>query len=239
MQGTESRVAIIDNALDHSVYTPVDHWNKHLPRDADAFRASRGELPDVDSGEYTHLILTGSEASIMEREPWVLDEARMIEKAVASGLSVLGSCYGHQLLALSLAGSRCVRRCKDPEMGWLPIRITSADPLLGEFGTFFAYTLHFDEVVDIGPDFRILAETSQCRIHGFRFKDLPVWGIQAHPEIDIPDGRRLFDNLIAQGHPAADGFRAARASAARDSKKIQRILEVFLASAPTFSLGQG
>jgi GMP synthase-like glutamine amidotransferase len=124
-------------------------------------------------------------------------------------------------------------------MGWLPIRITSADPLLGEFGTFFAYTLHFDEVVDIGPDFRILAETSQCGIHCFRFKDLPVWGIQAHPEIDIPDGRRLFDNLIAQGHPAADGFRAARASEARDSKKIQRILEVFLASAPTFLLGQG
>jgi GMP synthase-like glutamine amidotransferase len=233
MQDKVSRVAIIDNALDHSIYTPVDHWSKHLPCEADAFRASQGELPDVDAGAYSHLILTGSEASIVDREPWAQNEVRMVQRAVARGLSVLGSCYGHQLLALSLAGPRCVRRCADPEVGWLPIRITSADSLLGESGAFFAFTLHFDEVVDPGPDFLISAETSQCRIHGFQYKDLPVWGIQSHPEIDIPDGRRLFENLIAQDHPTADRFRAALASTAQDSRKIRRILRVFLASAPS------
>ncbi len=171
----------------------------------------------------------------MDREPWVYDEIRMVQNAVACGIPVLGSCYGHQLLALSLAGPRCVRRSTDPETGWLSIRIISADTLLGEVGAFFVYTLHFDEVVDPGPDFRILAETPQCHIHGFRFKDLPVWGIQSHPEIDIPDGRRLFANLVAQGHPAAPRFRTALASPARDSKKIQRILNVFLASVPACS----
>jgi GMP synthase-like glutamine amidotransferase len=221
------RLAIIDNALDHAVYTPVSHWRKHLPLPGEVFRAPAGELPDLENG-YTHLILTGSEASIVEREPWVDEEAELVRRAEVLGLAMLGSCWGHQLLALALDGPDRVRRCAAPEMGWLPIRILEDSPLLGREGSFYATTVHFDEVVDLGEEFRILASTPQCPVHAFQLKARPVWGVQSHPEIDIADGRLLFQRFLEQGGEAAPLFRSALDSPERDSGAIRSIVQTFL-----------
>jgi len=222
------RLAIIDNAIDHSVYTPVAHWRKHLPLPGEAFHAPSGELPDLDSG-YTHLILTGSEASIVERESWVDREAALVRKAEAGGLAMLGSCWGHQLLALALSGPRHVRRSKVPEMGWLPIDILMRDsPFLGQAERFYAYTVHFDEVVGLGPEFRILAATQRCPVHAFQLEDRPIWGVQSHPEIDIADGRLLFQRFLDQGGESSHLFRAALGSPERDSGTIRSIVQAFL-----------
>jgi len=221
------RLAIIDNAMDHSVYTPVEHWRKHLPMEGETFRAPAGEFPDLQDG-YTHLILTGSEASTMERESWVDDEIELVQKAVAGGLAVLGSCWGHQLLALALSGPENVRRCDEPEMGWLPIRISVDNLLLGKKGRIYAYTVHFDEVVGLGGDFRVLASTPQCPVHAFQLRGRPIWGVQSHPEIGMPDGRELFRKFLGQGSPAAPLFQAALASPARDSGAIHGIIDAFL-----------
>jgi GMP synthase-like glutamine amidotransferase len=222
------RIAIIDNAIDHSVYTPVEHWRKHLPEPSEAFCAKAGELPDLGSHKYTHLILTGSEASIMEREPWVEQEKDFVADAVSRGLSVLASCYGHQLLALALSGPKSIRRCSAPEMGWLPIRINRDNRLLGFQSEFYAYTLHFDEVTNLDENYHTLASTEPCPVHVFQRKGKPVWGIQSHPEIDIEDGRRLFENLIQNGGAAQAQYRAGLGSSKIDTGMIRRIVRVFL-----------
>ncbi|MGB2906786.1 MAG: type 1 glutamine amidotransferase [Candidatus Aminicenantaceae bacterium] len=221
------RLAIVDNAIDHSVYTPVAHWRMHLPLQGDVFHAPSGELPDLEDG-YTHLILTGSEASIVKREPWADREAALVQKAASSGLAMLGSCWGHQLLALALSGPENVRRCDTPEIGWLPVRILEDSPLLGKGEDFYAYTVHFDEVVDLGREFRILASTPQCPIHAFQLEDRPIWGVQSHPEINITDGRLLFQRFLEQGGEATPLFRAALTSPENDSGMIRRIIETFL-----------
>lgn len=222
-----TRIAIIDNAIDHAVYRPVEHWRKHLPIKGEAFRAQSGEFPDLQDG-YTHLILTGSEASIVEREAWVNIEVDLVQRAASGGLAVLGSCWGHQLLALALSGPENVRRCSEPEMGWLPIDITTDNSLLGKKGRFYAYTVHFDEVVGLGEDFHVLASTPQCPVHAFQVKSRPIWGVQSHPEIDIPDGRELFQKFLGQQSPDAALFQAALASPERDSGAIRGIVQAFL-----------
>jgi GMP synthase-like glutamine amidotransferase len=221
------RIAIIDNAMDHSVYTPVKHWHKHLPFEGEAFRAPAGDFPDLRDG-YTHLILTGSEASIMERESWVGDEVALVHMAVDRGVAILGSCWGHQLLALALSGPENVRRCDEPEIGWLPIQVLRDNSLLGKKGRIHVCTVHFDEVVGLSGDFSILASTPKCGIHAFQWKGRPVWGVQSHPEIDIPDGRELFRNFLSRESPAAPLFQATLASPARDSGAIRGIVSAFL-----------
>jgi GMP synthase-like glutamine amidotransferase len=227
----DMRLAIIDNAIDRSVYTPVAHWRKHLPVPGEVFRAPAGELPDLDSG-YTHLILTGSEASIVDREPWVEKEAALVRKAESRGLAMLGSCWGHQLLALALSGPDHVRRCEVPEMGWLPISLLEESPLLGRGPQFFAYTVHFDEVVGLSADFRVLAATPRCPIHAFQLRDRPIWGVQSHPEIDIADGFLLFQRFMEQGGETAHLFRAALESPQKDSGVIRCIVRTFLTFIP-------
>jgi len=120
------RVAIIDNSIDPSVYTPVAHWAGFLEAPWQAFRAPEGKLPGLAS--FSHFILTGSEASILDLQPWVADEIDFVNGAFEAGKAILGSCYGHQLLARALAGPACVGRCREPEIGWIPVDIKPTAP---------------------------------------------------------------------------------------------------------------
>lgn len=88
------KIAIIDNAMDPSVYNPTRHWRSHLIWEWKAFRAPQGLFPNLKEG-YTHLILTGSEVSILKRDTWVWKEVRLVQKALGQRLPILGSCYGH------------------------------------------------------------------------------------------------------------------------------------------------
>ena len=122
------KVAFIDNSIDSSIYNPEEHWKPYFGVEWNSFRATKNRFPDLRKG-YTHLILSGSEASIIEKENWVYEEIEVVQDAVEKGLSILGSCYGHQLLASALLGSSSVQRCVQPEVGWIPIQIIEENEL--------------------------------------------------------------------------------------------------------------
>jgi GMP synthase-like glutamine amidotransferase len=229
------QVAIVDNSIDPSVYKPVEHWKKFLGVPFESFRAPEGRFPGL-TGDFSHLILTGSEASVLERDAWVEDEVEFVREAVAHGYPILGSCYGHQLIALALGGPDRVRRSPRPEVGWYPIEILVKGDVLGEEGNAYAFCSHFDEAVGLGPDYRVLASSPACPVQAFKIAGRPVWGIQFHPEIDIPDARRFLQSLVGLGLPTSSVFADALRKEARDSGLIRRIVRHFLRSktAPHF-----
>jgi len=221
------RVAIIDNSIAPAVYKPVEHWAGFLGIPFASFRAAAGRLPDLGE-KFTHLILTGSEASILEREPWVSAEVDFVRDAMSRDIPVLGSCYGHQLLALALRGPAHVRRALRPEIGWFPIEVHSGGGLLGKRGTIYAFSSHFDEVVGLDEDFRVLASTADCAVQAFELKGRPVWGIQFHPEISVPAGREYLRNLVDLGLRTSPLFQEALGTRARDTGAIRGIVRHFL-----------
>jgi GMP synthase-like glutamine amidotransferase len=227
MKKNEIKLGIVDNSLDPNVYTPIRHWSQFLNVPFDVFRAPEGKLPDPDKG-YTHFILTGSEATIVKRDSWAGEEAAFIRECVGKGISMLGSCYGHQLMAVALAGPDFVRRCPQPEVGWIRIRITEDNSLLGQRGEFFAFSVHFDEVIGLRDDFFVFASTEDCRVQGFQLRDLNVWGLQLHPEIDAVAARKLLVNLINQDLESKHIFQETLGEVPRDSGLIQRIIRNFL-----------
>jgi len=227
MKREKIKVAIVDNSIDSSVYNPVEHWSAYLDVAWEAFKATRRQFPDLDGG-YTHLILTGSEASIMDRESWVYEEVELIQEAVEKGLSVLGSCYGHQLLALALLGKLHVQRCLKPEVGWIPIQIERESGLLGKKGSAFSFSIHFDEAVNLSDAFLVLASSRDCRIQAFQMRRRPVWGLQIHPEIDISSAKKFLNKLVSLNLKTKPLFEAALDSTPRDSGLIRRIVKCFL-----------
>jgi len=228
-EGKDVRVAIIDNSIDPSVYRPVEHWGKFLEVPFESFRAPEGRFPGL-KGDFSHLILTGSESSVLERDAWVEDEVEFIREAVAHGYPTLGSCYGHQLIALALGGPDRVRRSPRPEVGWYPIDILVKGDVLGEEGRAFAFCSHFDEAVGLGANFHVLASTPACPIQAFKVAGRPVWGIQFHPEIDIPDARQFLQSLVGLGLATSPVFADALRTEPRDSGIIRRIVHRFLGS---------
>jgi GMP synthase-like glutamine amidotransferase len=225
-QMKKTRIAVIDNSIDHSIYNPIRHWTISLGRNFDVFKATNNHFPDVQ--DFTHVILTGSEVSILEREKWVYGEIDLVLEAVKKGVSILGSCYGHQLLALALAGPRHVQKCADPEIGWISLDINGYDDFLGKKRRAYCFSSHLDEVCELPDEFLVFASSDRCRIQGFRLNGKPIWGLQIHPEMNIMEAQRYLDKRVANRHEPLQYFRAAINSQPQDSGLINDVVQNFL-----------
>ncbi|MGB2844547.1 MAG: gamma-glutamyl-gamma-aminobutyrate hydrolase family protein [Candidatus Aminicenantaceae bacterium] len=227
----EVKVAFLNNSIDTSIYNPEEHWKPYLEAELengwDSFKATKSHFPDLENG-YTHLLLTGSESSILERENWVYEEVELIQEAVERGLSILGSCYGHQLLVFALLGPSAVRRSIQPEVGWIPIQIKERSEFLGEKRQAFSFSVHFDEVVNLSETFLVLASSRECPVQAFQLKGRPIWGIQIHPEINISNAQKLLKNLIGLELNTTPVFEKALKSDPKDSGLIHGIVKNFL-----------
>ena len=123
----EKQILILDGSIDRSSYRPVEQWARYLddmPFDV-VHLPSNTPVPSLD--RYTHVLLTGSEASFEEPDTWFDVEADIVRDAVDRGLAVLGSCFGHQMLVWALSGREYVRRAPFPEVALSPsfLRIRS------------------------------------------------------------------------------------------------------------------
>ncbi|MGD9345262.1 MAG: type 1 glutamine amidotransferase [Candidatus Aminicenantes bacterium] len=227
----KTRVAIIDNSIDPSIYTPVVHWTAFLESEWQAFTAREYKFPDLEEG-FTHVILTGSEASILERDRWVDPEIELTLEAVERKIPVLGSCWGHQLLAIALAGPCHVQRSGYPEIGWTPITITEENALVGHRGQEFVFCSHFDEVVDLDEDFSVFASSDKCRVHAFQWKKHPVWGIQSHPEMSIREAQLYLQRNVESAPGAHSIYLRALNSAPKDTGMVLKVIRNFLNCSP-------
>jgi len=226
----EIKIAIIDNAVEPEIYRPVEHWAPFLSPEWKSFRAPDRILPDLKDG-FTHILLTGSEASILESESWAEEEIEFVQEAERLGLAILGSCYGHQLLARALAGPDCVGSCREPEIGWIPVVAKEDSCVFGPRGTeSHVFSLHFDEVRNLPPSFVVSAGTDICPIQAFALKERPIRGYQIHPEIDPQAGRFLLQAQAARnGRGGGDLYTQALEGESCDSGLIYKIVKEFLA----------
>jgi len=224
---SDNGLLVVDNALDHDLYRPVEHWQNMVGFEPDSIYVPGGaKLPDAD--RYSHVIITGCEGSINEMPDWAEEEAAWLEDVIDAGTAVLGSCWGHQLIAVTLAGKGAVRRAASPEFGWVEIPVHDDGGLLPR-GAVQTFTSHFDEVIpDCHPDLRVLSGTPKCEVQAARWGSRPVWGIQPHPEI-APEQGTQFLSIAAEKWPdSADQLRAALAAPVLDSGAGKPIAQQFL-----------
>jgi GMP synthase-like glutamine amidotransferase len=219
-----ARVLFLDNSIYPRVYRPFDHWRRWFPTDAALVRIALGEeLPSLDG--FTHLLVSGSEASIVAPDPWVGQQIELIREASRRGVPVLGSCHGHQMLALAFGGR--VARAREPELGWIALEIDGSDPMFESAEQpVLVFVSHFDEVASLPEEFVVPARSRRCAIHAFRHRSLPVWGLQSHPEIDIPEGEALLADFAALDPRVAA---APWHRPPRDSGLVRSIVANFLA----------
>lgn len=228
---SDPSLLVVDNALDHSIYRPVEHWAEMTEFEPDSVHPpSGGALPDVD--RYSHVIITGCEGSINELPAWAQAEAIWLREVIASGKAVLGSCWGHQLIAVVFAGQQGVRRAERPEQGWLEVKVNDSAGLLPA-ESFKTFAAHFDEVITgCHPELRVLASSSDCAVQAARWGERPVWGIQPHPEITPEQGSGFLRQCIEKWPESESLYRSALEAPVQDSGDGKRIAGRFLATQP-------
>ena len=121
-----TRVLLVNNAVHRHLFKPTWHWRTHLKGiETQSVHLPSGDRPP-DLAAFSHIILTGSEASILDPKPWFETESALIREAVDRGIPILGSCFGHQMLVYSLAGPQFLQASKPPEVGWANIEMTGS-----------------------------------------------------------------------------------------------------------------
>lgn len=137
------------------------------------------------------LILSGGPASVYEHAAPHCDPA-----IFHLGIPVLGICYGMQLVCKSLGGH--VESAPAREYGRAQCRVTTADSLLaGVPDQTQVWMSHGDQVTQVSDDFLPLARTDTCPYAAIKHRQLPIYGLQFHPEVThTPKGSLVLRNFL-------------------------------------------
>jgi GMP synthase (glutamine-hydrolysing) len=190
------KVLLIDNTID------LDSWGspelRNLVQLAPGVtihtrRAPHGDLPASPRG-YDRIILSGSKTSALDDAPWIETLHRFVGKALDESIPYLGVCFGHQTLARVVSGqSKVCRKAQTPEIGWTKIEIVGESDLFeGLPRQFYSFSSHYEEVSELPSSLKNFARSLDCAIQAFQLEGKPVYGIQFHPEKDIPSADKTF-----------------------------------------------
>lgn len=183
---------LLDNFLDEKYSR---YFSGYCLDDMEVFLAPKSKFPE-DIQRYSHIILSGSEESILNERDWIDREMELVREIIHLKIPTLGICFGHQLIAKALLGPKGVRRAQPPEIGWKEVTIQKDNLLFSKVqNKFFVFNSHFDEVCDPNDKFDILAASDQSNISAFQIKGSPAWGIQFHPEISIESGTKFIRDI--------------------------------------------
>jgi len=146
------------------------------------------QLSTDQAKQFKGLILSGGPHSVYS------DELIHNKEIFNIGIPILGICYGHQLLCKHFGAT--VISGHSIEYG--PAK------LLNTRGVLFnaleipqVWMSHSDTVIDLPPCLQITANTDDCAIAAIEHTQLPIYGVQFHPEVKHTlCGRELLMNFL-------------------------------------------
>jgi anthranilate synthase component 2 len=189
-------ILIIDN---HDSFT----WNLvHYLRELDAeVRVARSD--EIGAAE---ALASGAGGILISPGPGTPDEAGVSLELVAACAEarrpLLGVCLGHQAIAQAFGGT--VVRADLPTHGKAsPVRHDGSGIFAGLPSPFEAARYHsLVAAAEALPDCLVVnASGDDASVQGLRHRELPIHGVQFHPEsIASEGGHRLLSNFLALAH---------------------------------------
>ena len=153
----------------------------------DFYWTSEGEFP-TDLKSYQAVYLSGSVANPDDGYPWIARLTALLQRISQLRLPTLGSCFGSQILATFLCGDDQVFRRNNCALGYADISLQHSEPedplLQGLSSSLRMFVWHNLQVKSGHPDMKILGYNDDCSNYIWRYRDLPVWKIQGHLELD-------------------------------------------------------
>jgi GMP synthase (glutamine-hydrolysing) len=148
------------------------------------------ETPAGELASRRGIIISGGPASVLEPGSPDIDPSLL-----ASGIPVLGICYGHQLVARHLGGN--VEKGARGEYGLAYLKLTAPDDIWAGVEDSQIWMSHFDHVAVAAPGFRVIARTETSDVAAMSASDRKIYGLQFHPEVaHTKYGQRILGNFV-------------------------------------------
>jgi anthranilate synthase component 2 len=191
MPAPRPRVALIDN-YDSFTYNLVQYLGE-LGAEVLVHRHDEIDVAGVAALRPTHLVVSPG--------PKTPDEAGISVDAIrelAGTVPILGVCLGHQAIGQAFGGK--VVRGREPVHGKTSEIAHDGRTVFAGLPTPMTATRYHSLVVDpVGaPDLEVTAWCDGDVVMGLRHRNLPVEGVQFHPEsILTGEGKALLGNFLS------------------------------------------
>lgn len=185
-------ILVVDN-YDSFTYNLVQHLGE-LGAEITVFRNDQFTLDDVEDLKPDHIVVSPG--------PCTPNEAGMSNDVIRSfgtRIPIFGVCLGHQCIGAVFGG--IVSRASQVMHGKTSMIHHNEKTIFTEIPNPFEATRYHSLIVEREglPDvLEITAWNEEGLIMGLKHKDLPIWGVQFHPEsILTPFGKKLLKNFIS------------------------------------------
>ena len=117
--------------------------------------------------------------------------SEIIKHVVLEKKSLLGICYGAEILALTLGGT--IRKSDNTVKGNHIVNITEQNPLSEK--DLEVYQSHNYEIAKLGKHLVSFASSKTCNFEMIKHKSLSIFGSQFHPEMSN-DGKLVIQSFL-------------------------------------------
>ncbi len=176
----------------------VENLNRSTGESVEIIDYKTPNLRDrVEASNPDAVVLTGSNFMLTKSDTRLVftPEIDMIGKL---RVPILGICFGHQLIGTAYGShvidlGQSIRAVKD-------VKIVARDPILeGLPETIKVSESHRQALSTLPVGFRLLAESSTCKVEAMVNRTRPIYGFQFHPERSDetnPYGRTIIQNFL-------------------------------------------
>ena len=187
----------------------------NLAAQFDVFFTSKGEFPGR-MDDYNAILVTGSPCSVHDDHDWIARLIELVQDAHGLDLKIIGSCFGHQLIACAFGGD-----VGHNEQGWAignyPVHIDRQyDWMQPQASKTSLYHFNQERVTRLPEAAVAFARTEEYENYGYTIAD-NILCFQGHPEqphramvnfLNTTDGlsageRSKAERCIAAGKPDA------------------------------------
>lgn len=181
--------------LQHAAFegpAAIEEWAAAAKHTVTGSHLYRGDpLPEVDS--FDALVIMGGPMSVNDENEhaWLSKEKRLVRASIDAGRCIIGVCLGAQMIANAL-GAR-VYRAAEKEIGWFPVRRSTAEGLGAVLPEEFTPLHWHGETFDLPAGAVRLAETAAVPNQAFQVGKRVV-GLQFHLEATPESVQELVDN---------------------------------------------
>jgi GMP synthase (glutamine-hydrolysing) len=200
--------------------------NKNL--NISTYNAFRRETPPKIAN-YDAFIISGGPMGVYQinepRYDFVLSVVELTKEIIASEKTLLGICFGHQLIA-KIMGGTVIRDEAREEIGWTKLKVIEKNSrlLTGIPDEFEAFEYHTDRVAIAPKGAKILMKSDQVDIEALEYPGRPIFSIQFHPEYSGKIGNEIY---TSEGHQES-----AKPTPKKWNQNRQQILKNFLKIIP-------
>ena len=174
---------VVDNG---SVYTPSLLRCLHdLNQNFESHTFSN--ISSVDLDNYSSIILSGRRKNNPEMN---ITNSKLIKHSLEQDKSLLGICYGAEILALTLGGT--IKKMTSPRHGLYEIDIIKNNPLCSD--KIKGFESHSYMVSKLDSPFMQIASSNDCKFEIFQYGNKNIFGTQFHPEMS-DDGKNLLEKF--------------------------------------------